>query len=137
MLQGRFNLQHHPADHESTLPWGGAVLPPRAWYQSDCASISLDGPDWRFRFSERPGAVDFSGPSFDSGAWATITVPSHWVLEGYGKPLYTNLEYPFVVDPPRVPTDNPTGDYIRTFKLPTTWPLDGSVRPGAAEFCRG
>jgi beta-galactosidase len=66
-----------------------------------------------------------------------MTVPSHWVLEGYGKPLYTNLEYPFVVDPPKVPTDNPTGDYIRTFKLPASWPRDGSVRLAVAECRRG
>ena len=37
---------------------------------------------------------------------------------GYGRPIYTNVRYPFPVDPPYVPDDNPTGDYRRSFQLP-------------------
>jgi beta-galactosidase len=28
----------------------------------------------------------------------------------YGTPAYTNVRYPFPVDPPRVPDANPTGE---------------------------
>ncbi|KKY21109.1 putative glycoside hydrolase family 2 protein [Diplodia seriata] len=46
---------------------------------------------------------------------------SSW-MEGYGKPHYTNLPYPFPVDPPNVPLDdNPTGSYRRTFTVPKEW----------------
>ena len=42
-------------------------------------------------------------------------MPSHWQLHGYGAPAYTNVVYPFPVDPPHVPDENPTGDYRRRF----------------------
>ena len=38
-------------------------------------------------------------------------------MHGYGKPHYTNVQYPFPVDPPRVPTENPTGSYRRKVTL--------------------
>lgn len=61
---------------------------------------------------------------FDDSAWDTLAVPSHWVLQGdgkYGLPIYTNVQYPFPVEPPFVPDDNPTGDYRRTFELDESW----------------
>ena len=48
-------------------------------------------------------------------------MPSHWVLAGdgaYGKPIYTNVIYPFPVDPPHIPDENPTGEYRRRFDRP-------------------
>jgi beta-galactosidase len=36
----------------------------------------------------------------------------------YGRPIYTNVQYPFPIDPPHVPDENPTGDHRRTFELP-------------------
>ncbi|MDD0859106.1 hypothetical protein NHF46_17970 [Arthrobacter alpinus] len=62
--------------------------------------------------------------SFDDSAWDTLPVPSHWVLHGegkYGRPIYTNVQYPFPVDPPFVPDANPTGDYRRSFDVPAAW----------------
>ena len=38
-----------------------------------------------------------------------------------GKPIYTNRLYPFPVEPPYVPTENPTGDYYRGFAVPSDW----------------
>ena len=81
--------------------------------------LSLNG-NWRFNYSltvaEAP--QEFWGEGFDSWDWAFLTVPSCWQLKGYGHPHYTNVIYPFPVDPPRVPTENPTGSYIREFDLP-------------------
>jgi len=57
----------------------------------------------------------------------TMPVPAHWVLVGdgeWGRPAYTNVQYPFPVDPPHVPDANPTGVYRRSFVLPEGW-LDG------------
>jgi hypothetical protein len=48
-------------------------------------------------------------------------VPSHWLLHGHGAPAYTNVAYPFPVDPPQVPDEKPTGDHRRTFRVPAAW----------------
>ncbi|WIB11715.1 glycoside hydrolase family 2 TIM barrel-domain containing protein [Curtobacterium sp. MCPF17_052] len=53
-------------------------------------------------------------------------MPSHWVLHGHGAPSYTNVQYPFPVDPPHPPDENPTGDHRRTFTLPDSF--DGAAR---------
>lgn len=94
---------------------------PRAWFLSDAPRISLNG-EWRFRYSESADiAEDIAEPDLDVSAWGTMPVPAHWQLNGYGAPIYTNTRYPFPVDPPRLPNENPTGDYRRTFSLPGEW----------------
>jgi beta-galactosidase len=116
---------------EDVSPGSGA-LPPRAWYaSSDARSLSLNG-SWRFRLSATADAEDdaFAEEGYDAGDWAEVTVPGHWVLQGdgaFGAPIYTNHLYPFPVDPPHVPTENPTGDHLRVFDLPSDWPADGGV----------
>ncbi|MFF3644289.1 glycoside hydrolase family 2 TIM barrel-domain containing protein [Streptomyces sp. NPDC002564] len=114
--------------HEDVSPGTGS-LPPRAWYAtSDAAAFSLNGP-WRFRLSPTPDAEDeaFAADGYDSTAWDDITVPGHWVLQGHGAPHYTNQLYPFPLDAPRVPTENPTGDHLHTFDLPAAWPREGAA----------
>jgi len=97
------------------------LLTPRAWSRSDAPRLRLDGR-WRFRLSPRATGDDaFTDPGYDDSAWADLPVPSHWQLHGYGAPAYTNIRYPFPLDPPRVPTENPTGDYRVRFELPGTW----------------
>ncbi|WP_030338625.1 glycoside hydrolase family 2 TIM barrel-domain containing protein [Streptomyces sp. NRRL S-1022] len=123
---------------EDVSPGSGA-LPPRAWYaSSDAQSLSLNG-SWRFRLSDTADAEDdsFAAQGYDAGDWAQITVPGHWVLQGHGSPVYTNHLYPFPVDPPRVPTENPTGDHLRVFGLPADWPADGGavLRFDGVESC--
>lgn len=94
---------------------------------------SLDG-DWKFRWSPDPKSrpQDFYQPNVDVADWDTIPVPSNWQLQGYGVPVYTNVNYPFKKDPPRVmgepPQDytnfkhrNPVGSYRRTFQVPQSW----------------
>ena len=96
---------------------------------SDSAKLSLNG-DWKFRYSETAQVSDDFGKdkSFDDRNWDTLPVPSHWVLHGYGFPNYLNVIFPFPVDAPRCPTENPTGDHRRTFDLPDDWSLkDGQV----------
>ncbi|OUD88187.1 Beta-galactosidase [Clavibacter michiganensis subsp. michiganensis] len=43
------------------------------------------------------------------------------MLHGHGSPAYTNLQYPFPIDPPHVPDANPTGEHRRTFELPASF----------------
>jgi beta-galactosidase len=103
-------------------PGSGRRSPVRSWLTSDAPSQSLNG-DWRFRLL--PSHLDAEdepiAPDFDDSDWDTITVPAHWVLVGdgtYGSPIYTNVVYPFPIDPPYVPDENPTGEYRRDFDLP-------------------
>jgi beta-galactosidase/evolved beta-galactosidase subunit alpha len=80
---------------------------------------------WRFCYTPSPeqAPVGFEHPDFDEsrGTWGEITVPMSWQMAGYGRPQYTNVIYPFPVDPPRVPRENPTGSYRRIFELPEIW----------------
>lgn len=85
---------------------------------------SLDG-NWKFHWSPTPEGApgDFYKEGYDSKFWDEIKVPANWELNGYGTAIYTNIIYPFVpVDPPNVPDDdNPTGCYITSFDIPSTW----------------
>ncbi|GGJ27341.1 glycoside hydrolase family 2 TIM barrel-domain containing protein [Streptomyces brasiliensis] len=106
-----------------TAPGRGALRPARSWLHSDAPSRSLNGP-WRFRLSATAAAEDFAADGFDDHGWDTAPVPSHWVLQGdgtYGRPIYTNVQYPFPIDPPHVPDENPTGDYRRHIGIPADW----------------
>jgi beta-galactosidase len=85
---------------------------------SHATQLDLSGP-WRFRLSPVADVdTEFSRPDFDDTDWDLLRVPSHWQLGGYGAPIYTNVRYPFPLDPPRVPTNNPTGDYRILFNAP-------------------
>ncbi len=97
---------------------GAASRAPRAWLRTDAPRIDLAG-EWAFRLSPRADAPEaFAGRGFDDSGWDRLPVPSHWQLHGYGAPAYTNVRYPFPVDPPHVPDENPTGDYRRRFDRP-------------------
>ncbi|MET3808239.1 beta-galactosidase [Nakamurella sp. UYEF19] len=118
---------------ESVLP-GAGRLAPRSWWESDAPSLLLDG-DWRFHFSpdEAGLAVDFQEPDHDDSMWDLLRVPSVWQLAGlpekpcYSPPAYTNVIYPFPVDPPHVPDANPTGEYRVTLTVPESWPAGRRV----------
>ncbi|WP_338417526.1 sugar-binding domain-containing protein, partial [Vibrio breoganii] len=85
-------------------------------------SVSLNGT-WKFKLYEQPelvSEVDIC-PSLDDSNWDIIPVPSNWQLQGYDKPIYTNVKYPFPNTPPQVPTDNPTGIYRTNFEISKKW----------------
>ena len=118
-------------------PGSGLRVPARSWLYTDAPTISLNG-EWRFRLlPAAPGtagarsvlpageaAEGVAAEIFDDSDWDVIPVPAHWVLEGdgkYGHPIYTNVPYPFPIDPPHVPDANPTGDYRRHIEVPAAW----------------
>ncbi len=80
---------------------------------------------WWFKYAPNPASAptEFYAPAFDVSEWDTIAVPGNWQLQGYDKPIYTNVVYPFPAENlPRVPADdNPTGSYRRTFNVPEAW----------------
>jgi beta-galactosidase len=99
---------------------GAGVLAPRARLDYDSARVPLSG-EWSFRLSPSLAEAPDDLKEPDTSGWDTIVVPGHWQLAGYGAPAYTNIDYPFPVDPPHVPTANPTGDYVRTVTVPGDW----------------
>ena len=103
----------------------------KAWLTPEKADyLSLNGT-WKFNLvpepSVRPGEEDFWGNDADVSAWDNIEVPSCWEMKGYDLPLYVNVEYAFLNNPPYVTNkvagvgDNPVGSYRRTFNLPQGW----------------
>lgn len=72
---------------------------------------------WKFMFLDAPeySPEGFFNSNFDVTKMDDITVPGNWQLQGYGKMHYSDLWYNFPINPPYVPTENPTGIYKRTF----------------------
>lgn len=84
--------------------------------------LSLNGL-WKFKLFERPDAVTEQEiiPTLNDDDWFDISVPGNWQTQGFDKPIYTNVKYPFENHPPYVPVENPTGVYRTCFALPQRW----------------
>jgi beta-galactosidase/evolved beta-galactosidase subunit alpha len=82
----------------------------------------LDGV-WKFHYAAAPALApaDAALEACDTTGWTDIQVPLSWQMAGHGRPHYTNVQFPFPVDPPHVPNANPTGSYRRTFIVPEDW----------------
>ena len=134
--------EHHDWEDASIVSRG--KLPYHATLQlpskeAECKEIvSLDG-QWYFHWSKDPASrpADFYKSTFDVSSWPTIHVPGNWQLQGYGKPIYTNVKYPFKKDAPYVtgvPDStyysfdhrNPVGSYVTFFDVPQVSPY-GSI----------
>lgn len=79
---------------------------------------NLNG-EWKFLFLDAPeySPEGFFLSDFPTDTFDNITVPGNWQLQGYGKMHYSDLWYNFPINPPYVPTENPTGIYKRTFTI--------------------
>ena len=111
------------------------TLPPRSahrFYASEAEfrnrttglSESLNGY-WKFSYAENyESAVrGFESPAYDCRKWDEIRVPASIQLEGYDRPMYTNIQYPWdgreAILPGEIPTIyNPVASYVKYFKLP-------------------
>ncbi len=110
---------------------------------------SLDGV-WKFRYAKNmeDAPDDFFKNDTDCRSWDDIRVPAHIQLEGYGKPQYVNVQYPWdgheVVEPGEIPTRfNPTASYVKYFTVPAQFvgkrvfvSFQG-VESGFALWCNG
>ena len=106
------------------------------WQQPDetkAEYINLNGT-WKFKYvagtSYGPGSSEFQAKDYNDNSWGTIHVPLSWEMANYGKPVYTNVGYPFSNNPPNansgmsqygVTDHNATGFYRRTINIPATW----------------
>ena len=105
------------------LPYHATLQLPSKW--KECKEIiSLDG-EWQFHWSKDPDSrpADFYREDFDVSLWDKIKVPGNWQLQGFGKPIYVNMQYPFHRDRPKVTGEpnkdwyaydnrNPVGSYV-------------------------
>ncbi|MGC9348455.1 MAG: glycoside hydrolase family 2 TIM barrel-domain containing protein [Anaerolineae bacterium] len=120
--------------------------------ESDDLQVKLLNGTWKFCWLPNPAAAPeaFYTDDFDTAEWGEIQVPGNWQVQGYGQPIYTNVTYPFPIDPRfkeahermdrgskisewRMPKDaldypldvphddNPTGLYRTTFTVPDAW----------------
>ncbi|KAL2850181.1 glycosyl hydrolases family 2, TIM barrel domain-containing protein [Aspergillus pseudoustus] len=112
--------------HRNTLPARAHFFS----YKTEHAALSFDrekseyrslNGTWKFRHDRSPFEVPDWQDEDPLTTWADIAVPGMWQLQGYGRPLYSNVNYPFPVDPPNVPYLNETGSYWREFDLPSEW----------------
>jgi len=129
------DYQNHKVLQKNRLPTRSYFLPETALllngtWKFNYASTPLEAPEPEsFGLLENQKTIDSNEETFKSDiAWADILVPGHWQLQGYGRPQYTNVIYPFPVCPPFVPTENPTGTYRRTFDVPSTWDQKSQLR---------
>ncbi|MDR1517191.1 MAG: DUF4981 domain-containing protein [Dysgonamonadaceae bacterium] len=91
--------------------------------QSSPYFLSLDGV-WKFNWHKRPEdkPKDFHKEGYDVSKWDNINVPGNWEMQGFGVPIYTNINYPHPSNPPYIDhSDNPVGCYVRDFSLPDNW----------------
>ncbi|KAJ3497227.1 hypothetical protein NLG97_g2067 [Lecanicillium saksenae] len=82
-------------DFENESVFRRNCLPPRSYFIPDTA-LSLNGA-WDFHMASSP----IESPQISDSAtvsWGKLNVPGHWQLQGYGKPWYTNIQYPIPVN---------------------------------------
>jgi beta-galactosidase len=121
------------APHTTMMPHQDVAAALRGEREASPYFRSLNGP-WRFHWAPDPAGrpTEFEQPQFDDTSWKTLSVPSNWQMHGYGVPVYTNVTYPFLNDPPKVMGEPPrnytnyavrnqVGSYRRTFDLPGEW----------------
>lgn len=101
---------------------------------------TVEGDEWKFCYvkgtTSGPGGSEFYAKDFETSSeyvaadWKSIRVPLSWEMAGYGRPVYTNIGYPFKVNAPKAmesnaqtnETDhNATGFYRRCFTIDDTW----------------
>lgn len=109
--------------HENTLPTRNYYIPASKDQGSLVADrsgsdryLDLNGT-WSFRYypSIYDVTEEFFAEGYDSSDFDELPVPSVWQTHGYDSAQYTNFKYPYPLDPPFVPHENPAGAYIREF----------------------
>ena len=109
--------------HENTMPHRAYYIP-ASKPQFDLTQereksdrfFLLNG-NWKFRYYDSIYDVkeEFFLEGFDTSSFDEIPVPGCFQNYGYDKHQYTNTRYPFPMDPPYVPAENPCGAYVHHF----------------------
>lgn len=102
------------------------------WARTKSSRYMLLNGTWKFNWVKQPEdrPVNFYKTNYDVSKWDEITVPSTLEMLGYGTPIYVNVTYPFLNNPPFIQSvkgytnekePNPVGSYRRDFTLPQDW----------------
>lgn len=85
---------------------------------------SLDGV-WKFAYAKNYSlsVKGFETLDYNAKSWDDIRVPAHIQLEGYDRPQYANVQYPWEgheeIRPGEIPEEfNPVANYVKYFFLP-------------------
>ncbi|MBQ9521907.1 MAG: DUF4981 domain-containing protein [Oscillospiraceae bacterium] len=123
-----------PHYHEDLHTLHVHTMPHRAYYvpasrRMDNLTAQREASDriqflngnWKFRYFPALDEmqVPFYEADFDVSGYGEIPVPSCWQTQGFDSNQYTNFRFPFPVDPPYVPRENPCGAYVTTFEYQT------------------
>ena len=127
-----FAINREPA-HATAIPFANQQQAIANIDSNSSFYLSLNG-QWKFNWVKSPNErpKDFYKKGFNDSKWIDFPVPANWEVNGYGTPIYTNITYPFKVDPPRImkPVDaswtkskepNPVGSYRRRITIPADW----------------
>ena len=109
--------------HENTMPNRAYYVPASspmgilAANREDSDRFQLLNGQWRFRYYDSVYNLQekFYEKGYRTDGFDTVKVPGVWQNYGYDRHQYTNSRYPFPMDPPYVPYENPCGVYIHTF----------------------
>ena len=116
------NTEEMRKDESYTMPWK----------RNNSSYYQLLNGQWKFNWAKEPSErpVNFYKMNYNDSEWAEIPVPSTWESLGYGTPIYTNVTYPFLNNPPFIQLQdgytivnepNPVGSYRKEFILPVEW----------------
>lgn len=112
--------------HATQIPYAGVEeMRADAFYHTPWTQpvsgrvLSLNG-EWNFNYSAT-STNRIDGATATGEGWPAITVPGNWEMQGYGEPMYINVNYAFKDNPPYISCANPVGTYTRTFTLPGNW----------------
>jgi beta-galactosidase len=106
-----------PAAHAAQVLNGDAP-PPSRWLKP------LTPSAWAFNLARTPASAPRTqlDLGFDTSDWGVLDVPLSLEAAGYGQAQYTNVRYPFPLQPPHIPEEgNHVGSYQTTFELPNEW----------------
>ncbi len=119
--------------HATLMPYASLQEALAANRHASTFCRSLNGA-WKFNYVDWPQKrpENFYKTDYDVSGWKEISVPSNWQVEGYGTPYYSNFNYIFQKDFPKVMSTppvkytayqerNPVGSYRRNFEVPADW----------------
>ncbi len=109
--------------HENTMPNRAYYIPASkvgfdlTEHREDSDRFELLSGMWKFRYFDSIYDVkeEFFQEGHDTESYDDIPVPGCFQNYGYDRHQYTNVRYPFPMDPPYVPAENPCGTYVRHF----------------------
>lgn len=109
--------------HDHTLPNRAYYIPASHRMDSlvekreESDRMQLLSGQWKFRYYESLYELKepFYEKEYQARDFTSIPVPGVWQNFGYDRHQYTNIRYPFPIDPPYVPRENPCGAYLYDF----------------------